>query len=137
MTATAARELGAAEMALMRCRELAGVRITQRRHQRDCPECLEAAKRAPLSLVASAVGQEPLKRLGLDAFSLVEGGANTLKPLLISWGYSQSQANELVTVLEVFAASTLFDADTPELPLAFMFQIEQMKEQTLLSEEAI
>jgi hypothetical protein len=123
-------------MALMRCRELAGARLMQRRHQRDCPECLEAAKDAPLSAVAPIVGQEGIRRLGLDAFSLVEGGADTLKPLLASWGYSEAQISDLVTVIEVYAAKTVFDAETPSLPLAFMAQLEQMKDSTVLSEEA-
>lgn len=56
-----ARVLGAAELALHRCRELAGVRV---RHK--CPDCADGQ---PLSVVASALGAD-----AGDPVALVRGG---------------------------------------------------------------
>jgi hypothetical protein len=136
IVATAARELGAIEMALMRCRELAGLRIKNKscwaELEKRCPGCMERARSKPNELVASAIGPDPLAMIKIDPFTLVMDGAATLRPLLGGWGYSESQINELTNWIELYAASTLFSEETPSLPMEFMLKLEQIKEQTIL-----
>ena len=115
MTATAARELGAAEMALMRCRELAGVRIKHR-----CEEC---ANGTPLHLVASA---NPT--LLTDAPRLVQGGTDFFQAWLTENGFQTLQASALCQQLETYAARTLAEQRCPELPSGFIAAIERAKE---------
>src|SRR3990172_6339253 len=107
---------GAAELALMRCRELAGVRI---RHK--CEEC---AKDQPLSVVASVVGpefaEEPLK--------LVHGGTEGFETWLVEQGFDHSQAESLCQQLKVYAARTLFEPRCPQLPAGFIAAVEKAKE---------
>ena len=69
--------LGAAEMALMRCRKLAGVRI---RHK--CKDCAEGH---PESVVASVLGPTEVT----DPLKLVQGGAEDFQALLPTRGWSQ------------------------------------------------
>ncbi len=104
--------LGAADLALIRCRKLAGVRI---RHTcRDCAEGHEDAR------VASVIGPE---RVG-DTRKLVDGGTEEFYSLLMQHGYGQSLSASLCQTLEIYAARTLFSAEHPELPSAFTAQIE-------------
>lgn len=107
---------GAAQLALMRCRELAGVRI---RHK--CSECAEGE---PLPLVASAVGPEQVA----DPLKLVQGGTDGLRSLLLERGWDDAQSAALCQQLEVFAARTLFQKSCPDLPSGFLAAIERAQE---------
>lgn len=111
-----ARIHGAAELALLRCRELAGIRI---RHK--CKDCAEGH---PDAVVASVLGRtaapEPMK--------LVAGGADGFRSYLCASGIEKTQAASLAQVLEVFAAKTLFDPQQPDLPSGFMAQVEKARE---------
>lgn len=107
---------GAAQMALHRCRELAGVRI-----QLKCKECGHGEEKA---MVAAAVGQEHAK----DPAALVRDGADGFRALLVEWGIPSDQASSLQRMLEVFAARTLFDRRCPELPSGFVAAVEKAKE---------
>lgn len=111
-----ARILGAAELALLRCRELAGIRI---RHK--CKECAEGS---PDAVVASVLGPsevgEPLK--------LVQGGADGFHSLLRERGFAEAQASSICQTLEVYAARTLFEPRQPDLPAGLMAQIEKARE---------
>lgn len=107
---------GAAELALMRCRELAGVRI---RHK--CSECAEGE---PLTLVAAALGPEYVK----EPLKLVKGGCDGFNSWLTEQGVEASQAASLCQQLEVFSARTLFQPRCPELPSGFVAAIEKAKE---------
>jgi hypothetical protein len=111
-----ARILGAAELALMRCRELAGIRI---RHKDK-----NAAPGASDSLVASVLGTEKV----VDPMKLVHGGADGLRSLLSEWGFEDTQAASLCQMVEVYAAKTLFEPRQPDLPSGFMAQVEKAKE---------
>lgn len=111
-----ARIHGAAELALMRCRELAGIRI---RHK--CSECAEGQ---PFSVVASALGEAAVS----DPLKLVQGGSDGLYSLLAEWGWDDAQASALCQQLEVYAARTLFQPRCPELPAGFVAAIERAKE---------
>jgi hypothetical protein len=111
-----ARIYGAAEMALHRCRELAGLRI---RHK--CSDCAEGE---PLSVVASALGIAAVQ----DPMKLVQGGADGLRSLLVEWGWEEAQSTSLCQQLEVYAARTLFQPTCPDLPSGFVAAIERARE---------
>lgn len=107
---------GAAEMALMRCRELAGMRI---RHK--CPDCAEGQ---PNPVVASVVGA----RYVTDPMKLVHGGTDGLRSLLLERGWDDAQSVSLCQQIEVFAARTLFDARCPDLPSGLVAALERGRE---------
>jgi hypothetical protein len=134
VVASAGRELGAAEMALMRCRELAGTRLRHKRTwealEKICLDCAKTASDIPLALIPSSVGPETVKRLHLDPLVLVKGGADHLRPLLLTWGYSEAQVGTVCEMVEVYAARTLFEERTPALPSGFSSHIVGMKELT-------
>lgn len=121
-----AREMGAADMALARCRELAGVRI--RMKEKACPECIEAANGYPDGLVAAAVGPQTLDRLSLEAKALVRGGGDTLRSLFGSWGYSEEMSIMAARVVESYAADTLFESRHPTLPSGIIAELVGVKE---------
>ncbi len=122
--ARTASVLGAAKMALLRCREVAGARL--RRHQQGCEECQQATDRKPNSVVASVLGVEQVARLGVkDPMMLVQGGADGFYSLLCSESCDQVQAKSLSQMIEVYAAKTLFDASQPDLPAGFVAAVEK------------
>ena len=108
--------LGAAALALNRCRELAGVRI---RRNDD-----SIAPGIPLPLIASVLGPEKV----VDPLKLVKGGAAGYRSLLEEWGFETAQAESLAQTLEVYAARTLYETRQPELPAGFIAQVEKAKE---------
>jgi hypothetical protein len=110
------RVLGAAELALHRCRELAGVRV---RHK--CPDCADGQ---PLSMVAAALGDE----LADDPVKLVRGGTDGFRELLIEQGMNPDQAGALCTQLEVYAARTLYASACPPLPSGFVSSVSKALE---------
>jgi hypothetical protein len=111
-----ARIHGAAELALIRCRELAGIRI---RHK--CEEC---GGDAPDSLVASILGPDAVK----EPMKLVRGGADGFKSWLTEEGFGASHAEALSQQLEVFSAKTLCHPTRPDLPPGFVASVEKAKE---------
>lgn len=114
LPASAARLQGAAEMALVRCRELAGTRL--RSYRTKCPHCLEEVKDVPNALVASTLGRMGLEPLGApEPRSLVRGGTDSLNEILLSWHYSPTEAQTICDLLEIHAARTLF-ATRPSVP---------------------
>jgi len=108
--------LGAADLALVRCRKLAGVRI---RHK--CRDCAEGH---PDAVVASVLGPD---RVG-EPLKLVDGGTEEFYSLLQERGVGTSMAASLCQTLEVYAARTLFENEHPSLPSAFMAQVENALE---------
>lgn len=118
--------MGAAMMALARCRELAGIRLWQR--QRNCPECFKKADGQPHALVASLIGPEIVQQLGWEPPHLVRGGADTFRDMLVYWDYSQRQADAICEMIESFAARTLYDERLPQLPSGFAAHLERAKE---------
>jgi hypothetical protein len=122
----AGREVGAAELALLRCRELAGIRL---RRLRTCPSCLEAAAGQPAAMVASLVGPEGVQQLGVtNTRDLVKDGADQYRSLLSSWGYPPSVAEVLSQMVEAHAARTLFEQHLPPMPAGFAAHVERTKE---------
>jgi hypothetical protein len=111
-----ARIHGAAELALLRCRELAGLRI---RHK--CPDCGDGV---PLPLVASVVGVQGVK----EPLKLVHGGTEAFKTWLLDQEITDDQATSLCQQLEVYAGRTLLEPRSPDLPSGFVAAIEKAKE---------
>lgn len=110
------RVQAAAEMALARCRELAGSRI--RSKYRTRPE-MRDADGVPNAEVAATLGPVVLEQMGGDPLALVEGGAATFQTVLIHWGHGDREANALGVMLEQFAARTLFEEKPPSAPAGF------------------
>lgn len=131
VVAAAFREMGAAEVALMRCRELAGMRLRNQKVWKAleaiCVDCASEAGGSPHSLVAHILGPERLQQLRLDPATLVKGGADSLRDVLIGWGYPETQANALAEMVELFAARSLFEQKTA-LPAGFEAQVVRTKE---------
>ena len=128
---SAALEMGAAEMALARCRELAGIRIRQK--EKSCPECFEGVNGQPNATLAAFVGPEMIDRLSLAPLNLVKGGADTLQTLLVDWGYAIVQAKAISEMVESYAARTIFKSDHPALPSGFAAQFERAREASNVS----
>ncbi len=118
--------MGAAMMALARCRELAGIRLWQK--QRNCPECFERADGAPHALVASLVGPDVVGKLGWEPLRLVRGGTDTFRDMMIYWDYTPKQAEAICEMIESFAARTLYDERLPQLPTGFATHLDRAKE---------
>lgn len=128
-------EVGFAEMALARCRELAGIRIKQKQKadgKGKTPEAhmavLAQINGAAVGDIAARLGAENLDVLDLTPAYLVRGGADTLRSLLVEWNYSISQAGAIAEMVESYAARTLFRQGHPKLPNGFAAQIERAKE---------
>ena len=128
---SAALEMGAAEMALARCRELAGIRIKQK--EKTCPECLDGVNGQPNSNIAAFIGADSLERLSLNPSQLVRGGADTLESLLAEWGYGATQSKAISEMVESYAARTIFKSGHPTLPSGFAAQFERAKEASNVS----
>lgn len=124
--ASVEREVGAAELAVARCRELAGIRIRQK--EKLCPECLQRANGSPNSHVPALVGAEALGQMALTPQQLVKGGADTLRSMLNSWGYTSVQTLAISEMVESYAARTLFMQQQPLLPSGFAVHFERAKE---------
>jgi hypothetical protein len=118
--------MGAAMMALARCRELAGIRLWQK--QRTCPECFERADGQPHALVASLVGHDVVTKLGWEPLRLVRGGTDTFRDMMIYWDYTPTQAAAICEMVESFAARTLYDERLPQLPTGFATHLARAKE---------
>ena len=95
------RERGAAEIALLRCREMAGNRI--RNKDRACA----AGVASPL--VPATVGKDGLERLGLEPRALVRGGTDLLWPVLADIGYADTHIQAFCDTIEAYATRTLLE----------------------------
>jgi hypothetical protein len=127
VVASAGSELiGAASLAVTRCRELAGLRAKQR--EKNCPECIRMANGAPNAHVAAVLGEVQMARLKLDPLEAVRGGADSLRHFLVDAGMPAERVETLADLVEVFAARTLFDQRQVSLPeeIAEQFQREEM-----------
>ncbi len=117
---------GAAVMGLRQCRSKAGARLRSNADVQVCPECQRAIDGLPNGLVASALGLEQLAKM--DPINLVRGGTDDFKGCLEEWGVAGSNADVLCERLEAYAAKTLFEPNTPELPHGFASHIEHALE---------
>lgn len=126
----AAVEMGAAEMALARCRELAGIRIRQK--ERSLPASVKLDGH-PNSGLPAFVGADVLQQMALSPAQLVGGGSDTFRGLLCEWGYGRIQAAAICEMVESYAAHTLFRVGHPQLPTGFAAQFERAKEASSVS----
>jgi len=118
--------LGAAKMALGRCRELAGSRLRSQ-YQHECDECKQATADKPNALVAAILGPEQVQTFGIhDPMKLVKGGADGFCDVLCA-SMNPTQGKALAQMVEVFAAKTLFD-QAPQLPSGFVSAVEKALE---------
>lgn len=122
-----ARIAGAAEMAIIRCRELAGARIRTR--QQANPDFQQLADGHPNSMVASLIGPEALAKMNVpEPMKLVNGGSEGFCSFLIEEGFSEGQAQGLSEMVLVYAAKTLFEPMRPPIPSGFIAQVERAQE---------
>lgn len=122
-----AKVVGAAEMALIRCRGVAGARI--RSYKKSCPDCFEPVNGKPNSLVAAVMGPERLSQLGApDAMKLVIGGTDDFEDVLSEWGVGPSQSAALAEMIRVYAAKTLFEENPAPLSSGFVAHVERIME---------
>lgn len=127
---------GAAEMALLRCRELAGSKIRQT-HKRNPAVCARIDGRQA-SFVAYILGPDLLVELGTpEPLQLVKGGTDGFLTLCLEWGVEATQAKALAQMIEVFAARTLFEPRLPQFESGFFAQIERAIEVSVELEEEI
>lgn len=119
--------VGAAHMAIARCREVAGARL--RSHAKPHPEVFSLVDGLPNSVVAFTLTRDRLSEAGIefDALALCRGGTDMFRSTLETWGYSKSQRDSLAEMVLVYAAKTLFDS-SPPLPPGIRAQVERMKE---------
>ena len=121
------RIMAAAEMALLRCRELAGSRILSKR--RTCPDCLKPAEDVPLPMVASVLGPDILLEIKApEPTALVAGGAEAFRSWLCSNDVAPEQAISLAQMIENYAHKTLFDPEKHTLPSGFAAHVERVRE---------
>lgn len=116
---------GAASLAFIRCRELAGSRL--RSYKKSCPDCLEPADGKPNSVVAALLGPETLRDIGAPTpLNLVRGGSESFTSLLLGWRIPEAQTKALSEMIEVYAARTLFEENPNSLPSGFVAHIERV-----------
>lgn len=122
---------GAAELALMRCREVAGSRIRSRlQKQSDNEAEIAAINGAQNAAVAFLVGQARLESIGFtEPLALVKSGTDSFCSLLQSWNFTEAQAKVLSEMLLLYAAKTLFDPNLPSLPAGFLAQVERLRDE--------
>lgn len=122
-----AKIMGAAELSLMRCREIAGARL--RGLKDSCPDCLEPANGKPNALVAALVGQEALGKINAPPpLKLVAGGSELFRGALLNWGFADTQARALAEMIEVHAARTLFEEHPTPLSSGFAAHVERVRD---------
>ena len=114
--AASARVLGAAELAIHRCREMAGSRLRSKHRTR--PE-LNVCDGAANGQVAALLGPVTLEQLGSAPADLVKDGAASFRTLLATWGHGENETAALATLLEAYAARTLFAERPPSAPAGF------------------
>lgn len=115
----AASVVALAEMAVERCRELAGSRL--RTHSRGCDACAQKIDSVDNALVASVLGHETAVELDAPMPSvLVAGGAATFAKMLRRRGVGDEWIETLSGMVELHAARTLFQPEAPALPAGFL-----------------
>jgi hypothetical protein len=124
VTASTGRELAAIELALMRCRELAGIRIHQQ--GKKFPKNIALIANEPYGQVAATLGKGILKEMGFtNSLMLVLGGADNLRSLLQVKGHSQESADAIGEMVEMLAADTLCSCEFPEVPPHVLRYLEE------------
>lgn len=122
-----AKIMGAAELAVIRCRGIAGSRI--RSYQKSCPECLEPVNGKPNALVAALLGVDVLSEMNAPTpLKLVAGGGDEFHSWLMDNGFPDTQAGALSEMVEVHAARHLFEVGQPPLSSGFAAHVERIQD---------
>jgi hypothetical protein len=113
----AARVVGAADLALRRCRELAGSRLRSlAKRDRDSEKLIDGV---PNQIVAARLGPERTRALGTSERELIAGARGVLEETLSSWNLRADQVAVLLEQVERHAARTLYDESPAPLPPQF------------------
>lgn len=121
------RILGAAEMAVERCRERAGS-VLRGWAKGKCSECYDRVAVTPQGLVASVLGDATVRELTeKSSRELVAGGAEAFQTTVGRWGVSEGDAARLGEMIERHAAASLFDEDPRTLPVQFAGAIRKLR----------
>jgi hypothetical protein len=116
--------VGAAELASLRTRELAGARLL-RWARKECPECVQGID-VPKSLVASAIGRELAVKSEGGVGALVAGGAEGFQELCSSqWGLTREVSARLAALIEKHAGDHLFEGHQV-LPAGFQTYVSRL-----------
>ena len=114
---------GAAEMAIIRCRSLAGSKIRTR--HRKAEEFAQFCDKPNFSLAAAA-GQSLLEKMGTPLpLELVKGGSDDFVGFCEAWSIQPTQAQAMGQMIEVFSAKTLFEEGMPQFPSGLTAAIER------------
>lgn len=125
---------GAAHMAIRQCRSKAGARLRARvlrppaHGPGPCEDCTDITD-VENAHVASALGMAGLEQLAQnDPLALIKGGTDDFRGILQEWGVHPADSEVLCQRLEAHAAKTLFDPNTPEVPMGFAAHVEHALE---------
>jgi len=123
-TTLAAMLMGGAEVAVERCREVAGAKIrsqTAKCKTTACTECASMIDGVPNSLVASTLGPDRVSGLkSPPAIKLVSGGAESFVASAARAHQVESDfAQQLGDLIENHAALTLFESSAGRIPSGF------------------
>lgn len=106
---------GAVQVALARCRQRAGANL--RAMHKRCPECFSPFTEINNIALAAHLGPETLERIEAPKpIELVRGGSDILEETLRAWEYDEPVVQSLCTLVEDFAARTLFERRVPDAP---------------------
>lgn len=112
---------GAAELAMLRCRSLAGSRLRSKK--------LNGYAEVQNVHLAAALGHAMLAELEMpDPQILVNGGATDFVELCVEWGVDRIQALSMAQMIEVYSARTLCDEGLPPFPSGLEAAIERAHE---------
>lgn len=115
--------MGAAEVAFLRCREIAGSRVRSKMRDSHATE----VKPHDNHVLASALGLELLLEAGLpDASELVATGARSFPPVAVRYGLGLDQAEKIQGLIEGYAARTLYQENPGSLPARMSETIERL-----------
>lgn len=124
--------LGAADMAIRACRSKAGARLRTQvaspsKSTPKCSECQQAIDGIPNAVVAATLGVETLRDMAArDPLTLVAGGTADFLSALEEWGVPRAHADVLCERIEAYAAQTLFEPNTPDIPPGFASFVSTM-----------
>lgn len=122
-----ARVLGAAELALLRARELAGSRL--RNYAKKDTEAWKLLDGIPSHRVPWILGQEKSEALsGLTEAQLVSGARDFMLDAFRLWRLEEPVVEALATRIEQHAARTLWEESPRTLPPSFSHYIAGLRE---------
>lgn len=123
----AARIAGAAEVAVDRCRELAGNKLVTKVRNSGRKELLDLIVGIEKALVAATLGREALAGLDPpDARALVARGSDSFIASAARMGLTNGYGPDLGEMIEHHAARTLYDADPAPLPASFTAHVQRL-----------